>query len=132
MYIDYKYYRNDYGGSLSESEFNSCEPEAEALVNFFTSRNGDIFLDKRPKVVAALQRALCKATDTAAAHKAEEASGAAGIKSESNDGYSVSLVVDRSDGETSEDVLIRKVYSAIRIYLLPTGYLYSGLGAVRC
>lgn len=130
MYIDYSYYANEYGGGLPEDEFNRREPDAEAIITYFTYVNGDIFSDTRERTVKALKLALCKATDVVAANAAAEASGEAGIKSESNDGYRVTRVATRQDGESSASALQREAYSAVRMYLLPTGWLSRSLN--RC
>lgn len=123
MYLSYDEYRQDFGGGLSEAEYNKAAAEAEAVVTYYTYLRGDIFADERPRTVSALKQALAKSVDIVAAQSAAEASGQSDIKSESNDGYSVSRVVERKDGETSEDIRRRKIYSVMRTYLLPTGWL---------
>ena len=58
------------------------------------------------------------------------ASGSAGVKSESNDGYSVTYVTEAQDGQTAEAALRKKIAEAVRLYLLPTGWLSRKVG--RC
>lgn len=132
MYLSYDEYRDDFGGGLSEAEFNAAEPDAEALITYFTFVRGDIFADTNARTIKALKQAVAKATDVVSAHASEAESGSAGIKSESNDGYSVSRVVEQKDGETSDDVMRRKVYAEIRIYLLPTGWLSRSMNRGCC
>ena len=73
--------------------------------------------------------AVCAAVDVYAAfHKSQE-NGSGKIRSENNDGYIVSYVVEQTDGQTDEELLRKKVYRAVYNYLLPTGWLSRG---VRC
>ena len=59
-----------------------------------------------------------------------KADGKAGpVRSENNDGYSVSYVVEQTDGQTAEEAVRRKAYDAVYMYLLPTGWLNR---KVRC
>ena len=119
MYVDYAFYASAYGGGLSEPEFEAAEATAEALVKYLTYVNGDIFATESDPV----KRALCAAVDAVHSCNSATACGTAGIKSESNDGYSITRVSEYQEGETADDMLRRKVYSAIRLYLLPTGWL---------
>ena len=45
------------------------------------------------------------------------------MKSENKDGMSVSFMVARKDGETVDEYAKRSMYQAIRVRLLPTGWL---------
>lgn len=128
MYISYEDYQRQ-GGSLSESDFMTAEPKAEAELRYLTYINGDIFA----KPDQAVSSALCVAIDLVAQAAQEAAArqgtaGAAGIKSESNDGYSVTYISDAQDGQTADQALRRRIYEAIRTYLLPTGWLRRTLG----
>lgn len=129
MYIDYDQYVKA-GGCLSFEAFEQAEPKAEAELRYLTFMNGDIFGKPDPAVALA----LCSAVDLVAASQAAEASSAAGvigIKSESNDGYSVSYITDGKEGQTAEQALRARVYQAVRAYLLPTGWL-SRRGELIC
>lgn len=132
MYISYEEYQRDYGGGLSESDFTAAEPKAEAELRYLTYLNGDIFA----KPDNAVKAALCVAVDLVAQATQEAAArqgtaGAAGIKSESNDGYSVTYISDAQDGQTADQALRRRIAQAVRTYLLPTGWLRRTLGCRR-
>ena len=132
MYLSYEEYR-EAGGGLPEPEFRAREPDAEAYVSYLTYVNGDIFSDTSDRTRNALRLALAKAVDIVASDAAAASSGTAGIKSESNDGYSISRVSEMRDGETVDELTRRKVLAAIRVYLLPTGWLRRSLrGGCAC
>lgn len=126
MYADYKFYTERFGGKLTEEEFASCEPKAEAYIRYFLFTNGSV-LDKEP--VAGVQMAVCAVADVIGEYYSQQesraASGGSGaaVKSESNDGYSVSYAVEQTDGETAEIFLRKKAYDAAYLYLLPLGLL---------
>lgn len=128
MYIDYDEYLR-LGGRLPFEAFEAAEPKAEAELRYLTYINGDIFA----KPDDAVKMALCAALDIVAQEASSEQgkAGVAGIKSESNDGYSVSYITDAKDGQTADQALRRRVYEAIRVYLLPTGWLRRTLGGCR-
>lgn len=50
------------------------------------------------------------------------------VKSENNDGYSVSYAVEQADGQTVEELIRKKAYEAASTYLLPTGWLSRKVG----
>lgn len=50
------------------------------------------------------------------------------VKSENNDGYSVSYTVEQADGQTVEELIRKKAYEAASTYLLPTGWLSRKVG----
>lgn len=126
MYVDFDTYQKLWGGRLSYEAFTQAEPKAEAHIRYLTYLNGDVFAKQDDNV----KRAVCAATDVVAQAEADaenRAAGTAGIKSESNDGYSVTYVTDMSDGQTADQAILKRVASAVRIYLLPGGWLYRGL-----
>ena len=49
------------------------------------------------------------------------------VKSENTDGYSVSYVTERIDGQDAEKVLENKLYRIAKVYLGNTGLLYRGV-----
>lgn len=121
MYVDFAYYCEEYHGSaLTEETFPRAEQEAEAYIRYLTWLNGDIFADAVN--ADSIKGAVCAAADAyyTAVREAEEGGN---IKSESKDGFSVSFVVARKDGETTEDYVKRCMYQTIRFRLLPTGWL---------
>lgn len=119
MYVDYEYYKKVCNGEMSEAEFETYEKQAEAYIRYLTYVNGDIFATESE----AVKMAVCAAADAAKNCDIESASGQSRIKSESNDGYSVSYSAEMAEGETAAMLARRKVYQAVRVYLLPTGWL---------
>lgn len=130
MYADYSFYSETFKGTLSEELYDQMEPKAEAYIRYLTCMNGDIF---EKAGVAAVQQAVCAAVEAIANNLTVNAStglseAARPVASENNDGYSVTFAgVDTS--ESAEAALRRKVLEAVRIYLLPTGWLSR---KVRC
>ena len=118
MYVNYDFYKNTFGGNIPEDKFKAVEAQAEAHISYFTYINGDIFAKESDRV----KLAVCSAAEIIYNYTNNQ-TGGAGLRSESSDGYSVSYVTEAQDGQTSEEVLRKKVYEAIRLYLLPTGWL---------
>ena len=112
---------------MTQDDFFVADRAAEAYIRHLTFPNGDIFATEDDIV----KNAVCAAAE--AYHDAAQmVSGANGpLKSESNDGYSVTYASQGIDGETSEQLQNRKMYAAVRIYLLPTGWLNRKVGC-RC
>lgn len=130
MYVDYEYYRAEYGGKMPEEAFPAAKRKAEAYIRYLTHLNGDIFSIPNDMV----KDAVCAAADVYYVAEQEQeqrkADGKAGpVRSENNDGYSVSYVVEQTDGQTAEEAVGRKAYDAVYMYLLPTGWLNR---KVRC
>lgn len=128
MYVDYSDYLSLYGGRLSYEDFEAAAPKAEAELRYLTFMHGDIFAKPDP----AVKLALCSAIDLVAQAEQQSGSGqvgTAGVKSESNDGYSVTYITDAQDGQTAAQALRRRISEAVRVYLLPTGWLRR---KVRC
>lgn len=117
MYVSYDFYKETSGNIIPAESFPRAEMQAEAHIKALTYINGDIFAVES----ATVKMAVCAAAEVIYQH--EKNGGAAGIKSESNDGYSVSFVAEAQDGQTAEEALRKKVYEAVRLYLLPTGWL---------
>lgn len=121
MFVDFKYYTDTYGGTiLKEPDFAVAAGEAEGYIRYLTYLKGDIFADMAQ--AEAVRGAVCAAADACHAARLEQEQGG-NLKSESRDGLSVSFVVSRKDGETANDYVKRCMYQAIRVRLLPTGWL---------
>lgn len=122
MYVNYDFYSQTFGTTIPEADFTKAEAKAEAAISYLTYVNGDVFAkeDNRVKlaVCAAAEAIYFNEQQTSAA-----GGSAAGKKSESNDGYSVTYVTEAQDGQTAEEALRKKVAEAVRVYLLPTGWL---------
>lgn len=125
MYVSYDFYSETFGGLISEDDFPKIEAEAEAAISYLTYVNGDIFAKEDSRV----KLAVCAAAEVIHNSKqSNSASGSAGVKSESNDGYSVTYVTEAQDGQTAEAALRKKIAEAVRLYLLPTGWLSRKVG----
>lgn len=128
MYVDFEYYTDVFGGTiLTEQNFATAERESEAYIKYLTFVHGDIFADT--KHTDAIKAAVCAAAEAYATATAEQSEGG-NVKSESKDGLSVSFIVSRNDGETVDDYIKRVMYSVVRVYLLPTGWLNRRVGVV--
>lgn len=127
MYVDFAYYSGVFGGSVLTAEtFPRATQEAETYIRYLTFPNGDIFADKAQ--AGAVKGAVCAAADACYTAGREQEQGG-NVKSESKDGLSVSFVTARKDGETADAYVKRCMYQAIRLRLLPTGWLSR---KVRC
>ena len=116
MYVSYEFYTETFGTLIPEKDFPRVEAEAEAAISYLTYVNGDIFAKEDSRV----KLAVCAAAEVVYNSKQSNgASGSAGVKSESNDGYSVTYVTEAQDGQTA---------GAVRLYLLPTGWLSRKVG----
>ena len=126
MYVDFGYYSSVFSGSVLTAEtFPKAEQEAETYIRYLTYLNGDIFADKVQ--ADAVKSAVCAAADAYHMAVRETAEGG-NVKSENKDGLSLSFVVARRDGETTDEYIKRCMYQVIRIRLLPTGWLSRKVG----
>ena len=124
MYVDYAYYASEYGGEIiPEKKFSGYERLAEAYIRKITYVRGDIFSTESDMV----KDAVCAVADVYCSYDQKQAS-AGMVKSENNDGYSVTYVTEQTDGQTAEEVLRKKAYAAASAYLLPTGWLSRKVG----
>ena len=122
MYVKYGYYSNTFKGTLILKEnFQRAEQEAETYIRYLTYLNGDIFADEA-HTDPIIADAVCAAAETYYTATMEQQQGG-NVKSENKDGMNVSFVVARKDGETVDEYVKRSMYQAIRIRLLPTGWL---------
>lgn len=124
MYVDYPYYSGVYHGTVPEGAFQEAETWAESYIRYLTFLNGEIF----GKEDDSIKRCVCVVSDIYYTAKQEqgkrEAEGKPGVvKSENNDGFSASFVVEQVDGQTAEEALRKKAYDAVYLHLLPTGWL---------
>lgn len=122
MYVEYSYYMNQYGGDIPEKEYPAAERRAEAYIRKLTYVRGDIFAAEN----TAVKDAVCAVTDVYYSCKKKQETGT--VKSENNDGYSVSYAVEQKDGQTLEELIRKKAYEVASAYLLPTGWLSRKVG----
>lgn len=132
-YVDYEYYKDTYHGTrISQEDFPQFEVGAEAFVNLVTF--GRIRrLDEVPDCV---KLAICAAAESVheymASRRGMESSSSSSsstggntpVKSESNDGYSVTYITYAdavSDSACQNSMLLK-----VRMYLGGTGLMYRG------
>ena len=119
MYVDYKYYVQEYcGDTIREDEFSGYVRRAESYIRKLTYVKGDIFSAENE----AVKDAVCAVSDVYCAYDQKYGKTGA-LKSKNNDGYSVSYVTEQTDGQTVEELIQKKAYSAASMYLIPTGWM---------
>ena len=119
MYVSYDFYKQTFGDTIPEADFSKVEAKAEAVIGYLTYINGDIFAKEDNRV----KLAVCAAAEVVHYHNNQASANgnqAAGVKSETNDGYSVTYITEGQDGQTAEELLRKKILEAVRVYLLPT------------
>lgn len=122
MYVPYEFYKQTFGDTIPETDYPKVEAHAESILRYMTFINGDIFAEECDDV----KKAVCAAAEVIY-QQSSLGSGmiasAGSVKSVNNDGYSVSFATEKADGQTSEVFLQRKVYNAVSVYLMHTGWL---------
>lgn len=120
MQVMYVYYVDEFGGNIiPEEKFKKAEKQAKAYIRSITYIRGDIFAVESDMV----KDAVCAVAEVYYKYNVQQQAGSAPVKSENNDGYSVTYVTEQTDGKTAEEVVRRKAYNAVYPYLLPTGWL---------
>ena len=119
VYADYKFYVESYDGSLDEEEFQKVISRASAHVRRMTFGRADMYSD-----IEEVKLSVCAVCDVIAVDtKNRKKHGGMNISSENTDGYSVSYVTEQVSGESADQALNRKIYTAAELYLEPTGLL---------
>ena len=114
-YTDYQYYKEVYKGTMPETSFERFVVAASAYIKKITFDRVDI--NEVPEEVKYASCAVCDVM-----HDIDSAKVAGKtVKSETNDGYSVSFVTEADANVTD------KLYSAASLCLEPTGLL-----SMRC
>lgn len=115
-YADFKYYRNDYGGVQikNERDFKRMEKISETFVEQVTFGR----IATLVSITDSIRDAICCVADMVAVQNEKRE---AVVKSESNDGYSISYA-----DAVNDTVLRNEMYRAVRSYLANTGLLYRG------
>lgn len=123
MLVDYKYYIEDFGGEKisTESDFKRTINLAEThLCNFAFNRiKNDVENEHL------IKSCICEMCD--AIYDMTLKDNGKVKKSENTDGYSVSYVTERIDGQDAEKALENKLYRIAKVYLGNTGLLYRGV-----
>ncbi len=123
IYADYDYYKNEFGGSVvPEPSFIRAVKVASNYIDIFTfNRITEL------EIVDSIRDCACDMAETV--YNLTMKNGEKNMKSESNDGYSVTYITERVDGQDVNSLLRNKLYSVCRGYLLRTGLMYRG---VKC
>ena len=122
-YADYEFYAEVYDGrSIPEEAFSGAMLKASAYLNRITF--GRIQVPYPEEV----RYAVCELAELQHKYDKEARDGNREVKSENNDGYSVTYVTEGTDGESPNVVLHRKMYAAAKVWLGNTGLLYLGGG----
>lgn len=119
-YVGYQYYASEYGGTIvPEAAFSAVALKASAFLDRITfGRITEPYPDE-------VRMAACQLVEMQ--YQFDKRAGEKEIKSDSNDGYSVSYVTEGQDGEPAEVTLQRKMYAAARVWLGNTELLYLGV-----
>lgn len=123
VYATYEYYIESYGGeTIPVNAFPRMIAKASQYIDNFTfGRITEGDMEMFPSI------SVCACEMAEMIYKAQS-NGVPGreVKSENTDGYSVTYVTERVDGETEESAMRRKLYSLAEVYLMNTGLLYLG------
>lgn len=115
MTVEYTYYIGIFRGTLTESDFNRLSVKASAYMDRVTF--GRLAEETDETVLNSAGLAFCAVVD---AMKQNEEGG---IKSESNDGVSVTYVENSGSAKTDG----RRLREAVDLFLGGTGLLYRGI-----
>lgn len=122
LYADYEYYTTTYKGSLSKEEFEKSIMKSSDYVRRITFGRAD-----ENKELDEVKLAACAVCDLIANdEKVRSKHSGRVVTSENTDGYSVSYE-SGGNGETADDLLGRKIFDTLELYLMPTGLLYMGV-----
>lgn len=122
LYADYEYYTTTYKGSLSKEEFEKSIMKSSAYVRRISFGRAD-----ENKELDEVKLAACAVCDLIANdEKVRSKHSGRVVTSENTDGYSVSYE-SGGNGETADDLLGRKIFDTLELYLMPTGLLYMGV-----
>lgn len=122
LYADYEYYTSTYKGNLPKEEFEKSIMKASAYVRRITFGRADDNTEMDEVKIATCAVCELLAND----EKARSKHLGRAVTSENTDGYSVSYE-SGGNGETADDLLARKIFDTLELYLMPTGLLYMGV-----
>lgn len=123
QYADYMYYVDVFkGNTIPVESFDQIVMKASAFVRQIT------FNQIEEPIIDDVKDAVCSVCDVIFEdERILKRTNGKDVKSENIDGYSVTYVAEAKDGQTHNELLERKMYSAARMYLLHTGLLYCGV-----
>lgn len=122
-YVDRNYYSDaGYWVGIADDNFDRIEKKASAFVReaTFNRINEENLSNDVKDAVCAVCEVLWQDEMLRKQYGGRE------VKSENNDGFSVTFVTEEAAGRTHEERLQKKMYAAARPYLLHTGLLYLG------
>lgn len=122
LYADYEYYATTYKGNLLKEEFAKSIMKASAYVRRITFGRADDNTEMDEVKLAACAVCELLAND----EKVRSKHSGRAVTSENTDGYSVSYE-SGGNGETADELLGRKIFDTLELYLMPTGLLYMGV-----
>lgn len=123
IHATYKYYRESFGGDIVPEEyFARCANLAGRYIDRFTFRR---ITEENRDGFPSIKDCACEMAETV--YELRFKDGGKAVKSENTDGYSVSYVTERQDGEDVGTVLEKKLYGICRLYLMDTGLMYRGV-----
>lgn len=122
LYADYTFYVSEYMGNLTDEEFDKSVIPASAYVRRITFGRADDNMEMEEVKLATCAVCELLAND----EKARSKHLGRAVTSENTDGYSVSYE-SGGNGETADDLLARKIFNTLELYLMPTGLLYMGV-----
>lgn len=125
VYVDYDFYKGQ-GGTMDESVFDRAALKASTYIRSITLGRSDGYVGDE------LKYAACEVADVFNVIFAQSDEQIGAIKSENNDGYSVTYVNEIAEGETREALFRRKAYDAVRSWLLGTGLLNRKVRSCCC
>ena len=133
MFVDYDFYTSEYGGKLSEDDFNVYVKRASYYIDSLTLGKASKYIEctqLKPccdRVRRQLAMACSAATEimasTALATTSAESSGSAVYQSETVGAHSVSY----RTGADVDKTLKERINGILGVYLAGTGLLYKGI-----
>ena len=122
LYADYEYYISAYKGNLPKEEFEKSIMKASAYVRRITFGRADDNMEMEE-----VKLATCAVCDLIANdEKVRSKHSGRAVTSENTDGYSVSYEGGGCGG-TADELLGRKIFDPLDLYIMPTGLLYMGV-----
>lgn len=115
-YTDYRFYKEVYNGTMPETSFNRIIVAASSYLRKITFDK--VQEGSEPERVKRACCAMCDVINNAESAKV----GGRTVKSENNDGYSVTFVTG-TDGQSESKALQRELYSTAELYLSGTDLL---------
>src|SRR5699024_272870 len=118
MYADYTFYNNNWGGNVTEKEFDKLALKAKSVVDLYTFDR----VKKRDEIPDEVKYAMCELKDY---EKQLEDTGGKEIAGEKTASHSVTYAVSKQD---SNRAIKSKQKDIVRRWLVNTDLMYRGVG----